>query len=146
MSSTFYSAPRMLPHRLQIDDSISYLGTNNPGLFATLAPDWSQTPGIMPGSSSTGLGFMFRVNNTFSGEIVSVDIWGDWGAANTPFSGTMTIANQSISSMGMVEGYSLQTSIGDITFVNASAVPLPAGIYLFLSGLVGLGLMRGRNG
>ena len=24
-------------------------------------------------------------------------------------------------------------------------VPLPAGIYLFLSGLVGLGLMRGRN-
>ena len=25
------------------------------------------------------------------------------------------------------------------------AVPLPAGIYLFLSGLVGLGLMRGRN-
>ena len=27
-----------------------------------------------------------------------------------------------------------------------SPVPLPAGIYLFLSGLVGLGLMRGRNG
>ena len=26
-----------------------------------------------------------------------------------------------------------------------SPVPLPAGIYLFLSGLVGLGLMRGRN-
>ena len=30
--------------------------------------------------------------------------------------------------------------------IGASAVPLPAGIYLFLSGLVGLGLMRGRNG
>ena len=29
---------------------------------------------------------------------------------------------------------------------SASPVPLPAGIYLFLSGLVGLGLMRGRNG
>jgi len=27
----------------------------------------------------------------------------------------------------------------------ATTVPLPAGIYLFLSGLVGLGLMRGRN-
>ena len=27
-----------------------------------------------------------------------------------------------------------------------SPVPLPAGIYLFLSGLVGLGLIRGRNG
>ena len=30
--------------------------------------------------------------------------------------------------------------------ILASPVPLPAGIYLFLSGLVGLGLMRGRNG
>jgi hypothetical protein len=29
---------------------------------------------------------------------------------------------------------------------DLAAVPLPAGIYLFLSGLVGLGLMRGRNG
>jgi len=29
--------------------------------------------------------------------------------------------------------------------IGASPVPLPAGIYLFLSGLVGLGLMRGRN-
>ena len=28
---------------------------------------------------------------------------------------------------------------------DISEVPLPAGIYLFLSGLVGLGLMRGRN-
>ena len=32
------------------------------------------------------------------------------------------------------------------TRINAQVVPLPAGIYLFLSGLVGLGLMRGRNG
>ena len=30
-------------------------------------------------------------------------------------------------------------------YVDTSPVPLPAGIYLFLSGLVGLGLMRGRN-
>ena len=30
--------------------------------------------------------------------------------------------------------------------VQVSEVPLPAGIYLFLSGLVGLGFMRGRNG
>ena len=29
--------------------------------------------------------------------------------------------------------------------IGVSAVPLPAGIYLFLSGLVGLGLMRGGN-
>ena len=33
-----------------------------------------------------------------------------------------------------------------INYVSANTpVPLPAGIYLFLSGLVGLGLMRGRN-
>ena len=30
--------------------------------------------------------------------------------------------------------------------IFVSEVPLPAGIYLFLSGLAGLGLMRGRNG
>ena len=32
-----------------------------------------------------------------------------------------------------------------LTFAAADPVPLPAGIYLFLSGLVGLSLMRGRN-
>ena len=39
--------------------------------------------------------------------------------------------------------YSWAVHDGDIGF---APVPLPAGIYLFLSGLVGLGLMRGRNG
>jgi hypothetical protein len=39
--------------------------------------------------------------------------------------------------------YALPVHDGDI---GASPVPLPAGIYLVLSGLVGLGLMRGRNG
>jgi len=34
----------------------------------------------------------------------------------------------------------------DNLMYSMSPVPLPAGIYLFLSGLVGLGLMRGRNG
>ena len=33
----------------------------------------------------------------------------------------------------------------EIIAYGTSPVPLPAGIYLFLSGLVGLGLMRGRN-
>ena len=36
------------------------------------------------------------------------------------------------------------TGFNEIAF--ASPVPIPAGIYLFLSGLVGLVLMRGRNG
>ena len=39
-------------------------------------------------------------------------------------------------------GYAWAVHDGDI---GASPVPLPAGIYLFLSGLVGLGLMRGRR-
>ena len=34
---------------------------------------------------------------------------------------------------------------GSVDSFALSQVPLPAGIYLFLSGLVGLGLMRGRN-
>ena len=34
----------------------------------------------------------------------------------------------------------------DSVAAGMTFVPLPAGIYLFLSGLVGLGLMRGRNG
>ena len=37
--------------------------------------------------------------------------------------------------------------IGDVSFTisSLSPVPLPAGIYLFLSGLVGLSMMRGRR-
>jgi len=40
-------------------------------------------------------------------------------------------------------GYAWAVHDGDI---GLAPVPLPAGITLFLSGLVGLGLMRGRNG
>ena len=51
--------------------------------------------------------------------------------------------------------YDLDLATSQISYLNnisngadifsVSEVPLPAGIYLFLSGLVGLGLMRGRN-
>ena len=47
------------------------------------------------------------------------------------------------------EDTSLNESWEDILtydIISPSAIPLPAGIYLFLSGLIGLGLMRGRNG
>ena len=42
---------------------------------------------------------------------------------------------------------SSHTNLGgsEMLLGGLAAVPLPAGIYLFLSGLVGLGLMRGRN-
>ena len=47
----------------------------------------------------------------------------------------------------ILRGQTNNTSYVEISFSTvASPVPLPAGIYLFLSGLVGLGLMRGRNG
>jgi len=39
----------------------------------------------------------------------------------------------------------IQWTADDIYEIFPSPVPLPAGIYLFLSGLVGLGLMRGRG-
>ena len=45
----------------------------------------------------------------------------------------------------IVIGY-LDAMSGDSLAYQKSPVPLPAGIYLFLSGLVGLGLMKGRNG
>ena len=41
-------------------------------------------------------------------------------------------------------GNSAASGEGSIAYAP-SPVPLPAGIYLFLSGLVGLGLMRSRN-
>tara|TARA_S200000501_G_scaffold83340_2_gene75528 strand:+ start:9416 stop:10090 length:675 start_codon:yes stop_codon:yes gene_type:complete len=40
----------------------------------------------------------------------------------------------------LIDGFGM-----DNLMYSMSPVPLPAGIYLFLSGLVGLGLMRGRN-
>ena len=42
--------------------------------------------------------------------------------------------------------YQLTFNPDDYGMIFVSEVPLPAGITLFLSGLVGLGLMRGRNG
>ncbi len=45
-----------------------------------------------------------------------------------------------------LSGYLSDVSdIWGIEINNPNPVPLPAGIYLFLSGIVGLGLMRGRN-
>ena len=41
----------------------------------------------------------------------------------------------------LIDGFGM-----DNLMYSTIPVPLPAGIYLFLSGLVGLGLMRGRNG
>ena len=62
------------------------------------------------------------------------------------------IGNNSNNTRGIRVGYSgvvqdeyIDVSLEIRAFGQPSAVPLPAGIYLFLSGLVGLGLMRGRR-
>ena len=133
---TFYSAPLSHPPGVS---GVTYTGANNPGLFATNAPTWSS---FMTGSTSTGLPFLFRVNNAISGT-TSVNIWADWGAANTAFSGTMTIAGQSIASMGMVDGYNLQLNIGNITFQEAGVnVPEPSTLAIFALGMIGLASRR----
>ena len=84
---TFYSASSGYRETL----SVNYLGPNNPGLFATNAPSFMN---VMPGSSSSGTSFMVRLNNATSGSgTTSVDLYGNWGAANAPIVGVLTIAN-----------------------------------------------------
>tara|TARA_A100000164_G_scaffold370626_1_gene396984 strand:- start:4072 stop:4668 length:597 start_codon:yes stop_codon:yes gene_type:complete len=55
--------------------------------------------------------------------------------------------NQLVRTYDVDEDYGMYLTSGTLSYdvINPSAIPLPAGIYLFLSGLVGLGLIRGRN-
>ena len=43
-------------------------------------------------------------------------------------------------------GYMHGVFLPESTLVAVQTVPIPAGIYLFLSGLIGLGIVRDRNG
>ena len=56
--------------------------------------------------------------------------------------------NASVSIQMKVAGGELdwQPMFAIVTSAQISPVPLPAGIYLFISGLAGLGLIRGKNG
>ena len=129
---TFYSAPKSHPDYIF---GIQYTGPNNPGYFATSAPQWGFSSHIMAGSTSTGLPFLFRLNNATSGT-TSLDVWADWGPANSPIVGTMTIAGQSAASMGMVNGFTIQTNAGNIVFqaVEAAPTPEPASMALLAMG------------
>lgn len=110
--------------------------THTPGAFATNLPAFVG-PNPIEGPRS-GSSFLFRVNNAIPGPATSVDLWGDWGSANAPINGQLTLLGQSAAGIGMVDGWSLQTDWGSITFqaANMSAVPEPSG---FLAvGIAGL--------
>ena len=70
------------------------------------------------------------------------DEWGDIFSTNNP------IVNYLSSETDLkITNFNGASEANDFVIgIETSEVPLPAGIYLFLSGLVGLGLMRGRNG
>jgi hypothetical protein len=68
--------------------------------------------------------------------------WYGEGWGNNAFNFDTVSGSQHTIDKGL-SSYSWLVHDGDI---GASPVPLPAGIYLFLSGLVSLGLMRGRYG
>ena len=69
-----------------------------------------------------------------------------WFAENPPIYHPWSFDMQKGFTVPRVDGYSFYAWAVHDGDIGASPVPLPAGIYLFLSGLVGLGLMRGRNG
>lgn len=137
-SPTFYSANGFWGG---VPD-VTYLGANNPGLFATNAPSFTS---VMPGSTASGTVFLFRVNRALTGT-TSVNVWGDWGSAGSLINGSLTIAGQSRASLGLVDGYMLDLNIGSITFRDAThSVPEPGTLTLLGLGLAGIGAMRRRK-
>ena len=66
--------------------------------------------------------------------------WSETPTGNSFFTYRLSIGHQGFA--GTAANYAWAVHDGDI---GASAVPLPAGNFLFLSGLVGIILMRGRN-
>ena len=94
-----------------------------------------------------GDGFLFDASlNSIS---LYNQVWLENGYDGRQLSGNITFLNSNFSTIGLNEGVYTWTweSNGNSDFLtlNVNPVPLPAGIYLFLSGLIGLGWMRGRR-
>ncbi|MCA9064875.1 MAG: PEP-CTERM sorting domain-containing protein [Planctomycetaceae bacterium] len=141
-SPTFYSVPVGIAH--PGSPAITYTGPNNPGLFATNAPVYNSIQG---GATATGTAFMFRLNSaTLGSGTTTIDFWADWGPANTPFSGALTLPGESIASQGIVDGFTIQTSAGNIVFsTTASAVPEPSAVAVIGLGAMALGVVASRR-
>ena len=83
------------------------------------------------------------------GSIISFNAYSSYGGMDTFSLSAELNDNQFILTNSSGSGTDALTYNSNTTIYNiipTTPVPLPAGIYLFLSGLVGLGLMRGRNG
>jgi len=91
--------------------------------------NWNSSGGL----TNTGPFFNITQGGYWSSTESAVDSVNAWNF--TFYNGTQHLNNKNINL------YAWAVHDGDI----GNQVPLPAGIYLFLSGLVGLGLMRGRN-
>jgi len=95
-----------------------------------------------------GVGFGINTN-VVKGPFINVSAHGYWTdtllTEVSAIQHSFYISDNGVIRDGLINyssGWTWPVHDGDI---GASPVPLPAGIYLFLSGLVGLGLMRGRN-
>ena len=112
--------------------------THTPGPFATNLPLFSEIQG-----TSSGTSFMFRLNDGDPGPADSLSLWGDWGAAGAPINGQLILTDQSAAGIGMVDGWSAQTTWGSITF-QAAVIPEPTSA-LFLGCTGALACLRRRR-
>jgi hypothetical protein len=98
-------------------------------------------------TAQSGTALMFRLGLDGGGAgIDNMQIWGDWGAANTNFTGSLSVSG-SIASFGMVDNYQIFTSGGSITFneLGTAPPPIPEPSSSALLGLSGFALMLRRR-
>ena len=128
--------------------NLSFGGAENWRLPIISSPDPAcsiQNGGISYGtgcetSEFSSLYNMIIASSMFS-NIQTGCYWSGTAAESAFFSYRFIIGHQGFA--GTAENFAWAVHDGDI---GASPVPLPAGIYLFLLGLVSLGLMRGKSG
>lgn len=142
LSPVFYSSGDSSEHRFVGDSNV----THTPGPFATNLPPYSQVHG-----TTTGTAFLFRLIQFNPERALYIQIWGDWGAANSPINGQLILPGQSAASLGMIDGWQAVTEWGSITFQAADTpsdvIPEPSSLAIFGIGacVVGIGAARRRR-